>query len=129
MLHPVRAAGLLDLNPYRQVSVAGAAARTTETPHIRARAPGRPTPAYCPGPRAARIPAAAHSPGGCGLRGGAGGRQRTLPLWACKSRGELQPIVPACQSRTTAPGGQKGVGERGHGRDFLLRTWARPDPA
>ena len=41
MLQRVRAAGLLDLNPYRQVSVAGSAARTTETPHIRARAPGR----------------------------------------------------------------------------------------
>lgn len=98
-------AGLLRPNPYRQVSVAGAAPGTTELPHIQARVPGSRAPAQCQGPRAARSPPAAHSPRGCGRRARDRREAEDTPPPFMQIAGELQPIVTGWFLSAGAKGG------------------------
>lgn len=130
VLQVIRVVGLLDPKPYRQVSVAGAAPGTTWMPHIQARVPGRRAPAHCQGPRAAHIPSAAHSQGGCSPRAPDRRAAEDTPSLSMQIAGELQPIVTSSSIKDSSSSGaerQGGTGEGGHG--FLPRTRVSPDPA
>lgn len=121
-------AGLLRPNPYRQVSVAGAAPGTTELPHIQARVPGSRAPAQCQGPRAARSPPAAHSPRGCGRRARDRREAEDTPPPFMQIAGELQPIVTGWFLSAGAKGGG-GRGAGAHGPGSQPRTSAGPGAA
>lgn len=93
--------------------------------------PGRRAPAHWPGPRAARIPSAAHSLGGCSRRAPDGEAAEDTPSLCMQMARELQPIVTGSSvkdSSSRGGGGQKDEGVPRHGHGFPSWTWVKSRP-
>lgn len=82
-------------------------------PHIQARVPGRWAQAHCLDQRAARVPSAAHSLGGCSQSASEGRVAEDTPSLFMQITGELQPIVTGLSIKNRNSDGLKSPGPEG----------------
>lgn len=92
-------------------------------PHIQARVPGRWAQAHCLDQRAARVPSAAHSLGGCSQSASEGRVAEDTPSLFMQITGELQPIVTGLSIKNRNSDGLKSPGpEEGYLHCLLLEV-------
>lgn len=90
-------------------------------PHIQARVPGRRAQAHCLDQRAARVPSAAHSLGGCSQSAPEGRVAEDTPSLFMQIAGELQPIVTGLSIKNRNSDELESLGSEGD--IYSVRSW------
>lgn len=90
-------------------------------PHIQARVPGRRAQAHCLDQRAARVPLAAHSLGGCSQRAPEGRVAEDTPSPFMQIARELQPIVTGLSIKTRNSDAPESPGPEGD--IYSVHSW------
>lgn len=90
-------------------------------PHIQARVPGRWAQAHCLDQRAARVPSAAHSLGGCSQHAPEGRAAEDTPSPFMQIAGDLQPIVTGLSIKNRNSDGLKSPGPEGD--IYSVHSW------